>query len=525
MLAGKMKESLISVLPIAAIVLLLSFSMAHLSSSTLARFGIGCLFVIVGMMIFGAGADISMIPIGEAVGIGITKTRNIYSIVAISFVIGAIITIAEPDLSVLAGSLDPYINKWLLICLVAIGVGVFLAISMVRVIIGTSLQLLLVISYSVVFILSLVLTLTGKATFLPISFDSGGVTTGPMTVPFIIAMGVGVSAIGGKSSADNSFGFVALASVGPIIAVLILWLFANVNGMNIAESSISGSIDEALAKTLTSQLRDVIIALGPIVVCFIVFRLTINRNMSKSQTKRIILGLIYTYIGLVLFMTGAKFGFFVAGSELGASLSQNYKFMLVPIGMIMGFLIVAAEPAVHILNTQIEKISDGTIKKAHVLITLMCGVAISVGLAMLRLLFTFSIWWLILPGYAIAITLSFIVPKTYSAIAFDSGGVASGPMTASFLIPLAIGACTKLNGASSVMEYAYGVVAMVAMTPLIAVQILGLVVMLKKKKTSAVITAESKPVEIVELKNAEDNICATEESNSTTEKVEIIDLE
>ena len=526
MVLTKIKESLISVLPIAAIVVILSFTLGEMTLSALFTFLIGCALVIGGMSLFTLGADVAMIPVGELVGGATTKTRNLTLIIVVSFLIGTIITMAEPDLSVLASGLSQSINKWVLISLVAVGVGVFLALSMLRVIFGISLRLLLLISYSVVFALALALSLTGKEPFLPLAFDSGGVTTGPMTVPFIIAMGVGVSHIGGKSGTDESFGFVALSSVGPIITVMLLGFFTDVSKILPASEEISGSLYHVYGITFLHQMRDNAIAVGPIAVFFLIFRFAANRNMPVRTFWRIVFGIFYTYFGLVLFMTGAHAGFGKAGQLLGASLGERHKYFLIPLGALIGFLIVAAEPAVHVLTEQIEKISDGTIKKTKVMVTLMCGVALSLALAMIRLLFTFSIWWLILPGYAIALLLSYVTPKTYTAIAFDSGGVASGPMTATFLLPLAVGACGAIHGEDAVISYAYGLVAMVAMTPLIVLQGLGLVTALKAKAAEHALQKQpaATPAPTPEIISLDTKDLTAQAAPEPTADVEVIDL-
>ena len=485
MILSKVKESLLSVAPIATIVVILSLTVAPMAWQQILSFLVGCIFVVAGMSLFAIGADVAMIPIGELVGSATTKTRKLTVIIVVSFLIGTVITLAEPDLSVLASGLAGSINRWVLISLVAVGVGIFLALSMMRVVFGISLRLLLIISYGVVFAIALVLSLLGKISFLPLAFDSGGVTTGPMTVPFIIAMGLGVSRISGKSETDESFGFVALASVGPIITVMLLGFFVDVSTLRPAVESVAGGPFSVYGSALLEEMRETAIAIGPIAAFFLVFRFTANKNMPVRTFWRIVFGILYTYVGLVLFMTGAHAGFGVAGSHIGMALGEKFPYVLIPLGCLIGFMIVAAEPAVHVLNEQIEKISGGTIKRGKVMLTLMSGIAISVGVSMLRVLFTFSIWWLILPGYGIAVLLSFFPPKVYTAIAFDSGGVASGPMTATFLLPLATGACIALHGESYVMDYAYGLVAMVAMTPLLVLQLLGLVTSLKAKSAES----------------------------------------
>lgn len=523
MILSKVKESLISVLPIAAIVVILSLTVAPASGMEILTFLIGCLFVVGGMSLFAIGADVAMIPIGELVGSATTKTRNLTVIIVVSLLIGMVITLAEPDLSVLASGLAASINKWALISLVAVGVGVFLALSMLRVILGVSLRLLLLVSYGVVFALALVLSLLGKSAFLPLAFDSGGVTTGPMTVPFIIAMGLGVSQISGKSETDQSFGFVALASVGPIITVMLLGFFVDVSKLLPTTEVVTGNFFEVYGKTVLHQMRDTAIAIGPIAAFFLVFRFAANKNMPIRTFWRIVFGILYTYVGLVLFMTGAHAGFSAAGRSIGMALGEKFPYVLLPLGCLIGFMIVAAEPAVHVLNEQIEKISGGTIKRTKVMLTLMCGIALSVGLSMLRVLFTFSIWWLILPGYGIALLLSFVTPKVYTAIAFDSGGVASGPMTATFLLPLATGACVSLHGESQVINYAYGLVAMVAMTPLLVLQLLGLVTSLKAKAAENRLKKQAPKAPIPEP----DVISLTEDApkeGSKEHEIEVIDL-
>ena len=526
MVWSKIKESLISVLPIAAIVVVLSLTLAPMEGGAILSFLVGCILVIGGMSLFAIGADAAMIPIGELVGSATTKTRNLTVVIVVSILIGAIITMAEPDLSVLASGLEAHINKWVLIALVAVGVGIFLALSMLRVIFGVSLRLLLLISYGAVFALALVLTLLGKEPFLPLAFDSGGVTTGPMTVPFIIAMGLGVANISGKSGAESGFGFVALASVGPIISVMLLGFFIDVTKIVPSSEVIEGGYFRVFGLTFLDQMKDVAISIGPIAAFFLIFRFTANRNMPIRTFWRIVFGLLYTYFGLVIFMTGAHAGFSEAGRAIGLALGAKYPYALLPLGVLIGFMIVAAEPAVHVLNEQVEKISGGTIKKHRVMLTMMFGVAMSVGLSMLRVLYRFSIWWLLLPGYALAAVFAIFTPRTYTAIAFDSGGVASGPMTATFLLPLATGACVALNGEEGILRFAYGLVAMVAMTPLIVLQVLGSLSALRAKMAERMLKKVPAPpaeTPVVPAPSAEIPAAAAEAAASADE-IEVIDL-
>ena len=476
-----MRESLTSVLPITAIVLLLCFTVTPVSNNAMMAFLVGSLLLIAGMGLFSLGSEMSMIPLGEAVGKEITRSKKVWIIVAISFLIGVIITVAEPDLQVLASQV-PAIENNVIIWSVALGVGVFLVIALLRILLGIPLSYLLIGFYAVVFTLAMFVS----PDFWSIAFDSGGVTTGPMTVPFIMALGVGVSAIrSDRHAADDSFGLVALCSVGPILAVLILGIVFNASESSyvppvIPEVGDSVELWQLFSEGLPTYLHEIATSLLPIVVMFGIFQLAALR-IDRRTLGRIGVGLAYTYIGLVLFLTGANIGFMPAGNYLGQVLGgQSSRWLLIPIGMLIGYFIVRAEPAVYVLNKQVEEVTDGAISAGTMGAALSAGVALSVGLAMVRVLTGISILWFLIPGYLFAISISFVVPKLYTAIAFDAGGVASGPMTATFLLPLAQGACIAVGG--NIVTDAFGVVAMVAMTPLITVQLMGLVAQLKTRK-------------------------------------------
>ncbi len=479
-LKGKFEESLKAVLPIIAIVLVLSFTIAPITPSILLCFLMGAVMVMAGMMFFTLGAEMSMTPMGEKVGARMTQTRNVPVIVLLSFILGVIITISEPDLQVLATQV-PSVPNIILILAVALGVGIFLVIALLRMLIGVALPPLLVIFYVIVFIMVFFV----PADFRAIAFDSGGVTTGPMTVPFIMALGVGVSAIRtDRHAADDSFGLVALCSIGPILAVMILGLIyrpteSSLSVMQIPQIQDSVELWQLFSHGLPTYIEEIAISLLPIVVFFGLFQI-FALHLSGRNLGRILVGLVYTYIGLVLFLTGANVGFMPAGNYLGKVMaSHEYRFLLVPIGALIGFFIVKAEPAVYVLNHQVEDITDGAISAKAMGVSLSVGVSVSVALAMVRVLTGIPILWFLIPGYVIALGLSFFVPKIFTAIAFDSGGVASGPMTATFLLPLAQGACIAVGG--NLAADAFGVVAMVAMTPLITIQILGMVYQLKQR--------------------------------------------
>ena len=473
LLKEKWKEALTSVLPITILVFLICFIMIPVPNSALLAFIFGALLLIVGMGLFTRGTDMAMTPIGEHAGGAITKSRKLWLIVLIGLVMGILITVSEPDLQVLAEQV-PGVPNLTLILAVAIGVGLFLVIALLRILLNVRMSVLLLVSYVIVFILSYFV----PENFLAVAFDSGGVTTGPMTVPFILSLGVGVSAIRSDRNADSdSFGLVALCSVGPILAVMILSLIfhpdsAVTSSSQIPTTDTSRELWKLFISSLPKYSGEVALSLAPIVFFFLVLQFS-TLHLHFSSLLRILVGLIYTYVGLVLFLTGVNVGFMPVGHYIGYLLGQlSYNWILVPIGMIIGYFVVSAEPAVHVLGKQVYEITAGAVPRKALGTTLSIGVSVSIGLAMLRILLGISIMKLLIPGYLLAMILMFFVPPIFTSIAFDSGGVASGPMTATFILPLAMGACEAVGG--NVASDAFGVVAMVAMTPLIAIQILGL---------------------------------------------------
>ena len=500
-LKEKFYETLKAVFPILAIVLVLCFTTAPIPPSILMAFLIGAVLLIVGMLLFNVGVDLSMTTMGERVGTIMTKSRKLLIIILISFIMGFIITISEPDLQVLAEQV-PSVPNMTLILSVAAGVGAFLVIAPLRMLFGIPLSWLLLVFYGIVFLL----TLFVPKDFLAVAFDSGGVTTGPMTVPFIMSFGVGIAAIRSDNhAADDSFGLVSLCSVGPIVAVLILGMIFNPGQTEAVSESIpiiDNTVDlwRMFTGGLPTYIKEMAVSLFPIVFFFGVFQM-ISRDINKNALIKIGIGLVYTYVGLVLFLTGVNVGFMPAGNYLGQTLAGlPYAWIIVPIGMIIGYFIVLDEPAVFVLTKQVEEMTSGAISAKAMGTSLSVGVSVSVGIAMIRVLTGISIMWFIIPGYAIALILTFFVPKIFTAIAFDSGGVASGPMTATFLLPLAMGACQALGG--NIITDAFGIVAMVAMTPLITIQVMGMAFRIRESgmhKKSYVPLEAFGDMEIIEL--------------------------
>jgi len=479
-LYGAAKESLQSVLPIAAIVLLLSITLAPMGAGVLVLFVFGTILLIGGMSLFAIGSGMSMEPLGEGIGKLVNRTKKLPLPLIVCFALGVIITIAEPDLTVLAEQVPSIPNMVLILC-VAVGVGLFLSLAFLRVRKHIPLSKLLLIFYGIVFAVSIF----APEDFIPTAFDSGGVTTGPITVPFIMALGTGMAALSSsKDSGENSFGMVALCSIGPILSVLLLSIFYDpapeTTPAVIPDIFTTFDAFAEFFHAVPHYMEEVMVAFLPIVAMFVIFQI-ISRRYTLHQIARISVGLIYTYIGLVMFLTGANVGFMPAGRLIGAEIAgSEFNWLLIPIGMVMGFFVVSAEPAVFTLKRQVVEVTNGAISEKAVGYALSIGVACSVGIAMLRVLTGISVMPFLVVGYVISLAISFFVPHIYTGIAFDSGGVASGPMTTTFMLPFAVGACEMLGG--NIMTDAFGIVAMIAMTPLITIQILGLSGSLRHKR-------------------------------------------
>lgn len=498
-LAEKLKEAAASVLPVTAIVAVLCLALVRVDVGLMLSFLLGSGLLILGMGLFTLGAELSMSRIGNLIGAKMTKSRKLWFILAVSFLLGVAITMAEPDLQVLATNV-PAIDKTVLIVTVSVGVGLFLMLCMVRILFSVSLRLLLIVFYALLFLGAFL----SDAGFLSVAFDSGGVTTGPMTVPFIMALGVGVASIRSDENAKvDSFGLVALCSIGPVMAVMLLGAIyptdtqADVN-MVIGGFETTVELGGAYLRSLPTYMLEVAMALLPIFVFFLLFQV-FSLRLRRLPLTKIVMGVGYTFLGLVLFLTGVNVGFSPLGYVLGKELvTSGLSALLIPLAMLMGWFIIDAEPAVHILNKQVEELTSGAISAKAMGLSLSVAVALANGLAMVRVLTGLPILYFLLPGYAVALGLSFFVPRTFTAIAFDSGGVASGPLTATFMLPLAMGACTALGG--NVMTDAFGLVALVAMMPLITVQVMGGIYVLKSRtKTDAPVLPSFGENEIIEL--------------------------
>ena len=474
-LREKLKESLISVVPVSLLVFLLSITpWLDISKHELLVFAGAALLLVVGISLFNLGADMAMTPMGQHIGEGLTKSKKLGILLTVCFVMGLLITVAEPDLSVLAGQVSAVMDGTLLIGAVGLGVGFFLLIAVLKIVFHRDLTGILLFFYMVLFCLAAVLIDSGKGSFLPLSFDSGGVTTGPITVPFIMALGVGIAlTVGGRNASENSFGLIALCSVGPIAAVLLLSMSASGDlSFEIPDYSMDTVLDGGVWTLFGEMALSVGRSLVLVVLFFFILQAVVLK-LPKTKIIQILLGIVYTFIGLVIFLAVVEMAFMPIGFQIGTQLAAASPKLLVGFAFILGMVVVLAEPAVHVLNNQVAEITGGEVTRRQMMLALSIGVGVSIGLSLLRVRYGFSLLYYLIPGYLISLGLSFFVPKLYTAIAFDSGGVASGPLTSSFILPLVVGACCTLQGESAVLDFAFGVVSMVAMTPLITIQALG----------------------------------------------------
>ncbi len=486
-LIPKFKEVLYSVLPITVIVLILHFTLTPMETPFILRFLIGAALIVVGLTIFLVGVDGGVTPIGNIMGSSIVKSNKIWIVAICGLLLGFFISIAEPDLHILASQVDDatlgLVPKYNVVVIVSLGIAAMLALGLVRIVYNYPLYKLLSILYGII----LVLGFFTSPEFLAISFDASGATTGALTVPFILALAIGVSRLkkDSKSSEKDSFGLVAVASTGAIISVAITSILSKsdkIAGGAQSHEALSSAILWPFIENLPSIALDVLVALAPILVIFLVFQ-KISFKLPKPAIRKILFGMLFTFIGLVLFLLGVHTGFMEVGTAVGYKLaSMESKAFIIIVGFVLGMVTILAEPAVYVLTHQIEEVTSGYVKRSVVMGTLAVGVAFAVALSVIRVLVPeIQLWHYLLPGYAISVAMTYFVPKLFVGIAFDSGGVASGPMTATFILAYTQGAADAVEGASVLVD-GFGVIAMVALTPLIALQILGLIFKIKSKK-------------------------------------------
>ena len=487
----KIKEACASVMPIALIILLLSFTICPLPNDIFIAFVVGTCLLTVGLGLFSLGAELSMERIGGHIGANLTRSRNIPVIAILSLVVGVLITISEPDLHVLAGYTGD--QKFPFILAVAAGLGVFLVIAVLRIIFNVKFKYILVVGYGAILVLSVVAYIVDP-TFLAIAYDAGGVTTGAMSVPFVMSIGAGIAAITSQNSEDDtSFGLMAVCSIGPIISILIMGLaggFKNISYTphDLPEFMNSQEMGWSFVTAIPGIIKDVLMGLLPILAFFLVYQFLTVR-VKKNEMAQIFIGAAYTFVGMVLFLVGVNVGFMPVGSYLGEAFAgMKVAWIVIPVGMVIGFCMTYAEPAVGVLNKQVEEATSGTIPPKVLPMAMALGVAVSAGIAMMRALTGTSILPFLIIGYIAAVVLAFFCPSLFTSIAFDAGGVASGVMAATFLLPLSIGICTARGATSDqIMIDAFGTIALIAMAPTITIQIVGIIykIKLSHSKTAA----------------------------------------
>lgn len=490
-LYNKLKEVIMAVLPIVGIVVLLDFTITPLGGEQLASFLMGAVLVILGLALFLFGVDLGISPIGRYIGGAVVKKNSLWILAASGLILGFLISVAEPDLHILAGQVDlatgGMLPKLQLVVMVSIGIAVMLTLGFIRIVYNISLKLILFLLYGLVLIGGIL----APHELLAISFDSSGATTGAMTVPFILALALGISTLrkDSKSSEADSFGLVGISSVGAILAVMVMSIFSKGSISEAGDQVVSHGAATIL-ETILIISGEVILALAPIFLVFLIVYKT-SLNISKRKFRNIAVGLIYTFLGLVMFLAGVNTGFMEVGRKVGfEAMTNGGGTAVIGIGFVLGLVTILAEPAVYILTHQIEEVTSGFITRKSVMAALSLGVGLAVALSMARIVIEpLELWHILIPGYLIAIGLMFFVPELFVGIAFDSGGVASGPMTATFILAFAQGAASAAEGAD-VLADGFGVIALVAMTPLIALQILGFIFHVKSKKVGVADDAE-----------------------------------
>jgi hypothetical protein len=487
LLTEKIREVLMSVLPITIIVLILNFTLTPIDMNLLIRFMIGTVAIVIGLSIFLVGVDIGVTPIGNIMGTNIAKTNKLWIVIVAGLLLGFFISVAEPDLQILGGQVEfvtsGLVSKWLIVAIVSIGIAIMLSLGLGRIVYNFPLYKLLTIIYGFI----LVLALFTSPEFLAISFDASGATTGAMTVPFILALATGVSRLkkDSKSSEKDSFGLVAIASTGAIISVMLMSILSKtdqVTGSLEGSEVISTSIILPFIEKIPVITFEILLALLPILIIFIIFQ-KVKFKLSKRLFRKVLFGMLFTFIGLVIFLVGVNAGFMDVGTVVGKSIAAlDNKIYVIIVGFVLGFVTILAEPAVYVLTHQIEDVTSGYVKRKVVMFTLAIGVGFAVALSMVRILVPeVKLWHYLLPGYLVSIAMSYFVPKLFVGMAFDSGGVASGPMTATFILAFAQGVAEAIEGADVLID-GFGMIAMVAMTPIIALQILGFIFKIKSRK-------------------------------------------
>jgi hypothetical protein len=478
-LLKKLKEVGSSIIPILALVALMHFFITPLPAGSLTSFIIGGFLLIAGLSLFLLGVDIGLLPIGERIGSAATRSKHLLVLLGTGFLVGVVIILAEPNIAVLAEQVkgvNPSISKTSLVSMIAIGVGFYLMVGMVRVVFHLSLRLVYLVSYALLFILFIF----SPIEMMGIAFDAGGAATGPLSVPFIMAIGIGIARVQKKQNDADNFGYVSLALIGPTLALGVLSLF------NDGGAAFSGEVSVAAAGNFLSLIQPSLAmtaqALVPLLLLCLFYQFLLLK-MPLGQLVRMVTGFVYLFIGLTLFFMGSNGGFIPVGYQIGYAIGTYNRYLLLLVGVVIGAITVLSEPSVWVLVNQVQEITQGHIKKPLMLVALAIGVGLSLFLAMIRVITGLAIWYFVLPTYALAVFLSFFVPDLFVGLSFDSGSVSSGPMASTFILAFAIGSSVSVGG--NPLTDAFGVILFVSMTPVVIVELLGLVYKRTQKKMAA----------------------------------------
>jgi len=452
-------------------------------------FLIGSALVIIGLTVFLFGIDQGLEPIGHGVGNAITHSNSYAVIITVSLILGFFISYAEPDLHILANQVDSVTSgqydNTLMVIAVSIGIGVMMTLGMLRILKNIRLKYVFAGAYAVIFILSLF----SSSDFLAIAFDASGATTGAITVPFMLALAAGVSAIkkDSKMSEADSFGLVGISSTGAILGVLITGLFlkgGKLDGVLPEADITTTSLLDVYGTKLLTIAWESFLTLLPIIIAYIIFQVFFFKH-KKSKVIDIVRGIALTFIGLVIFLLGVNGGFMSVGSQLGIQLAaMDSSIPVLLVALLLGLTTVLAEPAVHVLTHQVEEVTGGSVKRNLVLLFLSVAVGLSILMSALRILIPgIQLWMYLLPGFGLAVILAYFVPDLFVGMAYDAGGVASGPMTATFSLAFVQGVAAHVPTADVVAD-GFGMIAIVAMMPIISIELLGAIYHAKSKKAS-----------------------------------------
>lgn len=485
----KLKEVLQSVLPITILVIILHFTIAPLPGIEFSRFLFGALLIIMGLAVFLFGVDIGITSIGNYLGKEIARSNSLKFVLVMGLILGFFISIAEPDLIILANQVsevtDGAIPSTVLLVVVSVGIAFMMTIGLFRIVYRFPLRNIFFVIYTLIFLLAIF----SSNDLFAIAFDASGSTTGALTVPFMLALATGVASLNhdSKSAEIDSFGLVGVASSGAILSVLILGLFTGDSGITGTLSVDVGAYTSwvvPFTDTLPHMALETVLSIAPILIIFVCYNLFVaKRKMQTADFKRAMLGLLYLYVGLVLFLTGVNAGFLNVGRQLGMTIAgMDSKWPVLFIGLLLGLVVILAEPAVYVLTHQIEDVTNGSVKRSVVLVFLSVGVGLAVLLSVVRVLVPeILLWHYLVPGYIIALVLAFRVPNLFVGMAFDAGGVASGPMTATFILAFIQGVA-DITPHSNVLLDGFGMIAMVAMMPILSLQLLGAIYQQRSKK-------------------------------------------